>query len=66
MIVAKTKLRRVPAGCGKCPYYKPGKIYAYFWEPGMCELLQHETTGVIVSRERLIECPLMEMGASGT
>lgn len=64
MIVAKTKLRRVPAGCGKCPYYQAGQQSGYGNDPGLCLLLWRGTDHIVVSRQRLPECPLMEMGAS--
>lgn len=60
MIVAKTKLRKLPAGCRKCPYYRPEQYSVYGSDPGMCMLLWHGTENVVVSRQRLPECPLMD------
>lgn len=66
MIVAKTKLRKIPSGCRKCLFYQTAQRSVYWYDTGMCLILWRETSDIVVSRQRLPECPLTEMEASGT
>lgn len=61
MIIAKTTMRKMPAGCRKCPYYRPENCSVYGVEPGLCLLIVRTTDNIVVSRQRLPECPLMEV-----
>lgn len=65
MIVAKTTMRKIPAGCRSCLYYRPAQRSVYEADPGLCMLLWHGTENIVVSRQRLPECPLVDTGATG-
>lgn len=65
MIVAKTKMRKIPAACRKCSYYQAEQYSVYGKDPGLCLLLWHGTAHIVVSRQRLPECPLTEIDRNG-
>lgn len=65
MIIAKTRLRKIPTGCKMCPFYRTeapwGRGRAYK-NMGMCSILGNlSTENIIVTRQRLQQCPLVEM-----
>lgn len=65
MIVVKTKMRKIPDCCRKCIFYD-SLISEYPWRvsnknDGCCTALSNRAThNIIVSRERLKNCPLVE------
>ena len=60
MIVAKTRLRKIPTCCRKCPYYVAEWSNVYQRTDGMCDITKRNTSRIVVSRQRLAECPLIE------
>ena len=46
-------------------YYRPAQRSVYEADPGLCMLLWHGTENIVVSRQRLPECPLVDTGATG-
>jgi len=62
MIVAKTKMRKIPDGCGKCRYGRG--LTGSYW----CLIEQHWKipTNMKISRERPKWCPLMEVDDNDT
>lgn len=65
MIYAKTRLKKIPKGCKTCPFYRtesPWGIGISNKNNGMCIALGNfSTEKIIVSRQRLPQCPLVEV-----